>query len=298
MNRYKTGGKMTNIKTETIEMKRNLNITLFVLLITSFGTALAQNDNEVRTELETQYQKLAEAHDRKDLHAIQKLVMSENKPIAVAEVFREATRYRELAVAMATAQGTNDVPRYDMEVRFAADMRAVSVTGEVHVPRLLMKHDTLELRLSSLFRGLRFTDESGRVVNALAIGDTTEVSRNYRLIVPETRDTVRLRFTYSGGSGIGFGYALDGEAAFAASILTAWYPLLNRADTWVPVRGIGRVRFVVPNGLTVVASGVRRDASTYEFTVPSFFSYSIRAVHPHSVRWTDQGHILYAAGTA
>src|SRR5215211_3375667 len=146
-----------------------------------------------------------------------------------------------MVAAMATAQSTNDVPRYDMEVRFAADMRAVTVTGEVHVPRSLMKHDTLELRLSSLFRELRFTDESGRAVNSLAIGDTAGARRNYRLIVRGARDTVRLRFRYSGGSGIGFGYALDGEAAFAASILTAWYPLLNRADTWVPVRGTGRV---------------------------------------------------------
>jgi hypothetical protein len=180
-----------------------------------------------------------------------------------------------LAVAMAAAQGTGEVPRYDMEVRFAADMRAATVTGEVHVPRSLMNHDTLELRLSALFRELRFTDESGRTVNALPIGDTSRDRRNYRLIVRGAGDTVRLRFTYSGGSGIAFGYALDGEAAFAASILTAWYPLLNRADTWVPVRGMGRVRFVVPNGLMVVASGVRRDASTYDFTVPSFFSYSI-----------------------
>jgi hypothetical protein len=188
-----------------------------------------------------------------------------------------------LAAALAASPGPADVPRYDMDVRFAADMRAMTVTGEVHVPRSLMRHDTLELRLGSLFRGLRFTDEGGRAVNTSAIGDTTRVRRNYRLILPGGGDTARLRFTYSGGSGIGFGYALDGEAAFAASILTAWYPLLNRADTWVPVRGMGRVRFVVPTGLTVVASGVRRDASTYDFPVPSFFSYSIaryiRTVH-------------------
>ena len=180
-----------------------------------------------------------------------------------------------LAAALAIAQDTNDVPRYDMDVRFAADLRAVTVTGALHVPRSLMKSDTLELRLSRLFGGLRFTDEGGRVVSASAIGDTTGDRRNYRLIVGGARDTVRLRYSYTGGSGIGFGYALDGEAAFAASILTAWYPLLNRADTWVPVRGIGQVRFAVPNGLTVVASGARRDASTYDFVVPSFFSYSI-----------------------
>jgi hypothetical protein len=101
----------------------------------------AQDDPEVRKELDAQYQKLAEAHDKgelktivglktADFHAIfpdgrvgdskmmeqyskqflesnqppynirftiQKLAVSENKLIAVAEVFQEATRYRELA---------------------------------------------------------------------------------------------------------------------------------------------------------------------------------------------------------
>src|ERR1051325_7293609 len=150
-----------------------------------------------------------------------------------------------LAAAIATAQRSNDVPRYDMEVRFAADMRAVTVKGEIDVPRSLIKQDTIELRLSSLFRDLRFTDENGRAVSSLATDDTAGARRNYRLVVRRAKDVVRLRFSYSGGSGNGFGYALDGEAAFAASILTAWYPQLNRADTWVPVRGTGRVRFVV-----------------------------------------------------
>lgn len=107
----------------------------------SFGTVRAQDDPEVRKELESQYRKLAEAHDRRDLKAIiglktadfhaifpdgkvgdskvmeqysrqflesnqppydirvtiQALAVSENKLIAVAEVFQEATRYRELA---------------------------------------------------------------------------------------------------------------------------------------------------------------------------------------------------------
>src|SRR6186713_2755994 len=94
-----------------------------------------------------------------------------------------------LAAAMATAPSTNDVPRYDMEVRFAADMRALGVTGELHVPRSLMKHDTLELRLSSLFRDLRFADEGGRGVSSFAIGDTAGARRNYRLIVPGAGDT-------------------------------------------------------------------------------------------------------------
>src|SRR5688500_1380487 len=108
-----------------------------------------------------------------------------------------------LAAALMAAQGPEEVPRYDMEARFAADMRAVTVTGVLHVPGSLMKRDTLELRLSALFRDLRFREEGGRAVTVLPIGDTTGDRRNYRLVARGGGDTVRLRFAYSGGRGIG-----------------------------------------------------------------------------------------------
>ena len=113
----------------------------FTLTVIGPGAAPAQDDAEVRKELETQYRKLAEAHDRKDLKAIaslktqdfhaifpdgkvgdvqvmaqytksfiemnqppfnvrntiQELIVSENKLIAVVEIFQQASRMRELA---------------------------------------------------------------------------------------------------------------------------------------------------------------------------------------------------------
>lgn len=121
---------------------RPLLIVLTVLIAASLypSVSRAQDDPGVRKELETQYLRLAEAHDKKDLKAIvglktadfhaifpdgrvgdskimeqysrdflennqppfgmrftiQKLSVSENKLIAVAEVFQEVSRYREL----------------------------------------------------------------------------------------------------------------------------------------------------------------------------------------------------------
>jgi hypothetical protein len=112
-----------------------------VALLIGVTAAHAQDDAEVQKELETQYLKLAEAHEREDLQAIlklktadfhaifpdgkvgdcktmeqyskqflennqppynirftiQELIVSENKLIAVAEVFQEVTRQRDLA---------------------------------------------------------------------------------------------------------------------------------------------------------------------------------------------------------
>lgn len=124
-------------------MKKLLLTALSALMIGCLNlvTAHAQDDPEVRRELDAQYKRLAEAHDKQDLktivglktadfHAIfpdgrvgdskvmeqyskqflesnqppyniritiQKLTVSENKLIAIAEVLQEVTRYRELA---------------------------------------------------------------------------------------------------------------------------------------------------------------------------------------------------------
>lgn len=123
-------------------MKKRLSVAFFIAaLIRLNAPVLAQEDADIRKELEAQYKKLTEAHDKKDLKAIlalktadfhtffpdgrigdsklmeeyskgflernqppfnikftiQKLTVSYNKLIAVAEVFQEMTRYQDLA---------------------------------------------------------------------------------------------------------------------------------------------------------------------------------------------------------
>ena len=124
-------------------MRRPRAITLLALvaMLLNAVTTPAEDDAGVRKELDAQYRRLAEAHDKRDLKAIvglktadfhvvfpdgrvgdsklmeqysrdflennqppydirftiQKLTVSENKLIAVAEVLQEASRYRELA---------------------------------------------------------------------------------------------------------------------------------------------------------------------------------------------------------
>lgn len=123
-----------------MERQQIVALIPLVVMLLNATTAAAQDDAEVRKELEAQYQRLAEAHDKRDLKAIvalktvdfhaifpdgrvgdcktmeeyskqflesnlppynirftiQELTVSENTLIAVAEVFQEATRYREL----------------------------------------------------------------------------------------------------------------------------------------------------------------------------------------------------------
>lgn len=123
--------------------KQTFLFSALTLLLLSVLPAFAQGNAEIQKELETQYRKLAEAHEKRDLrtivglktadfHAIfpdgrvgdcrqmeqysqqflesneppfnirvtiQKLTVSENQLIAVADVFQEATRHRELGGA-------------------------------------------------------------------------------------------------------------------------------------------------------------------------------------------------------
>lgn len=127
---------------EEVKMKKQLSIVFFILVFICLDAVVfAQDDADIRKELDAQYRKLAEAHDRKDLKAIvalktpdfhaifvdgrvgdsksmemyskqflernqppfnlrftiQKLTVSDNKLIAVAEVFQEASRYQDQA---------------------------------------------------------------------------------------------------------------------------------------------------------------------------------------------------------
>jgi hypothetical protein len=124
-----------------MSIEQNPTRILIAVLIFITNLAHAQDDPAIRKELDAQYKKLAEAHERKDLktivglktadfHAIfpdgkvgdakvmeqyskqflesneppfnikvtiQKLTVSENKLIAVADVLQEVTRFKELA---------------------------------------------------------------------------------------------------------------------------------------------------------------------------------------------------------
>jgi hypothetical protein len=104
--------------------------TVLALSVILAGFAVYADEAAVRAELDVQYKKLAEAHDRRDIAAIlalktpdfhsifpdgkvgdsqsteeysrrflanQKLTVSENERIAVAEVSQEISRHRELA---------------------------------------------------------------------------------------------------------------------------------------------------------------------------------------------------------
>lgn len=122
-------------------MKKRMSVVLFIVaFVCPNAMIFAQDDAEIQKELDAQYKRLAEAHDRKDLKAIaalktldfhaifvdgrvgdvkmmaeysrqfletnqppfnirfaiQRLSVSENKLIAVAEVFQEAARFRDL----------------------------------------------------------------------------------------------------------------------------------------------------------------------------------------------------------
>jgi hypothetical protein len=65
-------------------MKRHSIRFALLFFASCASAAFAQEDSRIREELDTQYRKLAEAHDRKDTNAIAALKTADDAPDSTA----------------------------------------------------------------------------------------------------------------------------------------------------------------------------------------------------------------------
>ena len=163
------------------------------------------------------------------------------------------------------AQTASDsTPRYDLTIRLSPDAHRLEATGTIRLPASNMPRTALRLSLSELMQD--FTVE---VVEPAASAGTARLERrdasggNIKWIVLPVRpipagEAVRLRFSYAGGEQIANQFYIGPEGSFASVWGgTDWYPLLDGEDD----KGIGTLRFSVPTGYTVYATGERRSSS-------------------------------------
>jgi tetratricopeptide (TPR) repeat protein len=178
-------------------------------------------------------------------------------------------------------------PEYDLAITLLPDSHRMEVTGMLRVPPRHEAQETIELGLSELMKDFHVeivepAESAGPVT--LTTGEKKNPQDKFVrwMLRPKqpivANKSVRMHFTYQGGESVAFVFYIGPEGSFAGGSDTAWYPQLNENDG----RGRGRLKFSVPRGYTVLATGNSQGIRSkemdgnfeFENKVPSKFSFA------------------------
>jgi len=178
------------------------------------------------------------------------------------------------------------LPTYDLAVTIQPESHQMRGAGTLRLPPSSQAQGSIDVYLSDVMRDLR-----AEIVEPEIIAGPIEVTaaekknpqdrttrwilRPRQAIAANTPALVRL--SYDGGEGISFAYYLGPEGSFGGSN-TAWYPRIQAGGG----RGVGRFRFTVPSGYTVLSTGTRQSDlvkeadGKFEFVngVPTQFAFA------------------------
>jgi tetratricopeptide (TPR) repeat protein len=168
-------------------------------------------------------------------------------------------------------------PIYDLDVKLLPQDHRLEASGTMTIPPQPVPTSTLRLTLTSRMRDFKVAQVApdGRALPVDVAPDPAKKGV-YILKLPlgaSSNAQSKLRVSYLGGEENGFVFSMEGPTYYAAGSNTAWYPQLGEDG-----RGTGTLRFHVPDGLIVTASGRRDDragqtAPTYAVDVPTHFSF-------------------------
>ena len=201
-------------------------------------------------------------------------------PCAVASGVSEQSNSLERVVAT--------TPKYNLSITLLPESHHMEVTGTLRVPPSDKPRETIELGLSELMEDFQAEIiEPGESAGPVSFTkgekkDPQDKSIHWLLhpkqpIAPNR--SVKMRFSYSGGESIAFVFYIGPEGSFAGGPNTAWYPQLDENDG----RGLGRLRFSVPAGYIVLATGnshgipAKEAQGNFDFAdeVPTQFSFAV-----------------------
>lgn len=183
------------------------------------------------------------------------------------------------SIALALPQSVDALsPRYDMAVSLFPETHRLEASGTISLPADRAARPQIELSLSDLMRDLRVeVIEPKRSAGAARM---EKKEKEQWIITPQqpipAGERVLLRFSYVGGEGISIVFYLGPEGSFAGGLNTAWYPQPDKA------KGVGTVKFSVPAGYSVMATGTQRQTpeeaalGNFRFDVekPTFFGFA------------------------
>ena len=168
------------------------------------------------------------------------------------------------AFAAAQAQGppraafaAGAPPLYDLHVRLMPDAQRLEAAGTLRLPADEAPRDEIRLSLSELMSDLTVEVLEPAVCAGPAVverrgasGESVKWAVRPARPVP-TGEAVKLRFSYAGGGRAAYQFYVGPEVSFASGWGTDWYPLPDVAED----KGVGTLRFSVPAGLVVYATG-------------------------------------------
>ncbi len=174
--------------------------------------------------------------------------------------------------------------QYDLDIKVLPAAHRLEATGTMRLPASIKPQADLRLSLSELMH--EFTVE---VVEPAASAGIAKVERKtvsgksikwiVRPLHPiSAGQAVLLRFSYAGGEQLANQFYIGSEVSLASAWGTDWYPLVDGEND----KGIGTLRFSVPAGQTVYATGNRRSSTQdaergvfkYEIIHPTYFAFA------------------------
>lgn len=178
-------------------------------------------------------------------------------------------------------------PEYDISTTLLPDAHRIEVTGTLRLPPQNKPQEAIQLKLSELMKDFQAeviepAESAGPVTFTQAEKKNPQDKFVRWLLHPKhpiaENKSVRMHFSYQGGESVAFVFYIGSEGSFAGGSNTPWYPQLDANDG----RGYGRLRFSVPAGYTVLASGNSRGTTSkemegnfeFENDFPSQFSFA------------------------
>jgi tetratricopeptide (TPR) repeat protein len=178
-------------------------------------------------------------------------------------------------------------PAYDLAIGLKPDAHKMEVAGTLRLPPADTVRTSITLELSALMSDfhvevLEPAEIAGPVsATAAETADRRDGPRLWIVQPPKplaAHKPILLRLSYQGGDSIAFVFYIGPEGSFAGGSNSPWYPQLEGTSG----KGTGHLRFSVPEGYTVLATGARQSTAVDEQqghfvfadTVPTVFAFA------------------------
>ena len=176
------------------------------------------------------------------------------------------------------------IPLYNLNIRVLPDAHRLEANGTLRLPATDKSRSEIRLSLSAVMHNFAVEIIEPAASAGIANVEKTDANgEDLKWIIRPVRpipagQAILLRFSYAGGEQLANQFYIGSEVSFASAWGTGWYPLVDGEND----KGIGSLRFSVPTGQTVYATGNRRSSAQeaeqgvfrFETIHPTYFAFA------------------------